>query len=162
MCNGSQPTLCSSPEARSNLIYGEDERVAAWAKQRIPEASAWNGFYRAIGLERKGKLIAAVVYTDYSTANLSTHIAGEGHWASKHFLVAAFAYPFLQLNVRRITAYIAASNAASIRFTEHLGFEFESTMPRALPNGDVAVYRMFKENCRYLPWVNLQKLPRSR
>lgn len=134
---------------QSRLVYGEDERVAHWARVRIPGAEDWNGGYRAIGLERDGKLIAAAVYTDVSLANLSMHIAGEGNWASRKFLRAIFAYPFVQLKVRRVTGYISAKNWRSRKMAEQMGGTLESIMERALMDDDVCVYRIFNEHCRW-------------
>lgn len=133
---------------RSELVFGQDEFVSEWVESRI--GSQLGRPSVAIGIKR-GILIGGVMYTHYSNGgSISAHIAGSGRWLTRPFLKAMFRYPFLQLKVRRITCYIAEDNAASIRLCEHLGFIRESTMQRATAMGDVFIYRLFKEDCRYL------------
>lgn len=131
------------------LIFGEDKRVGDWVVQRIPRGTRWNGEYVAFGLERHGELVAGVVYTDCSGANITANIAVAGR-LSKDFFRVAFGYPFNQLKRRRLTVYVDDSNHRSLNFVENLGFTRESVMERAHPNGDVIVYRMFKEDCKWV------------
>lgn len=140
------------PEERSRLLIGEDERVGLWVRKRIPTAPCWNGFYRAIGQERDGQLIVGVVYTDASPANVSAHIAAVtgSKWATPEFLRLIFGYPFNQLKVRRITCYVEDMNHRSYQLAEYLGFVRESVMERALVNGDMYVYRLFREDCKWI------------
>ena len=113
--------------APSELLFGEDERVAQWVESRV-------GFglgrpATAIGLQRQGKIIAGVMYTHYSErGSISAHIAGEGHWCSRRFLHTIFYYPFRQLKVRRITCYVESRHYKSRALCEHLGFTLESLM----------------------------------
>jgi RimJ/RimL family protein N-acetyltransferase len=98
---------------------------------------------------------AGVVYCSSNGANLHAHIASDGsrRWLTRGFLKAMFWYPFEEVNVPRITVTASASNLASIKFVQHLGFMREFVMERATENGeDLIGLRMFKEECK---WLNL-------
>lgn len=98
------------------------------------------------------EIIAAVVYDDFNGSNIFMHCAGKpgSKWLTRWFLHEAFKYPFITLGAKRITLWIETANAPSIRFAEHLGFKREATLERAAAKGgDVVVYRMFREECRY-------------
>lgn len=106
---------------------------------------------KSIGLERRGELVAGVVYDYFNGANINMHVAAEGvNWLNREFLWFCFYYPFEQLKVRRVTGLIPDSNHQSKRFAESLGFELETRLQDASPTGDVLVYRMFKPQCRWL------------
>lgn len=139
------------------MIVTDGQRVAQYVAGKI---GAGFGFaaYTGVGLERDGKLIAGVVYDYYNTRQVNAHIAADGNWASnREYLWFIFYYPFCQLGVERITAPVAMSNLKACRLAERLGFVKEAVMERASPKGDVAIYRMFIENCRWLEVRNVCK-----
>jgi RimJ/RimL family protein N-acetyltransferase len=79
------------------------------------------------------------------------HLAGEGKdWLNREFLWFCFFYPFEQLNVTKIIAPIDSNNRASIRWTEHCGFTLEATLKDACPKGDMLLYTMTREACKWL------------
>lgn len=136
----------------STLIYDQDDRLLPWAAERTgggdfrPDA-------KAIGLEREGELVAVAVYDGFSKADCNMHIASDGskRWLNREFLFGAFAYPFVQLKLRRVTGLVPASNAAALRFDEGLGFVREGYHPHALPDDDLITLGMLRERCRFIP-----------
>lgn len=135
----------------STLIYGQEDRLLAWAQERLGVTFRRDAY--TIGLERDGRLCAVVVYDTFGPADCCMHIAsdGSGKWMTKDLLVSAFAYPFIQLGLRRVTAMVPANNEQAIRFDEHLGFVREGYHPNALPDGDVVSLGMLRETCRFIP-----------
>lgn len=107
---------------------------------------------RGIGWERGGRLVAGVLYEGYNGKNIWMHVAAIGsHWLSRKFLLAGFAYPFLVCKVQRLWGRVDASNAAARRFDEHIGFrEVARLHGAAHDGGDVLVYCMNREECRYV------------
>ena len=99
-----------------------------------------------------GMLIAGVWYEGYNGANMNIHVAAlpGRRWMTREFLYATFAYPFVQCNVRRLTGLVPESNTDAQRFDEHIGFTLETRLKEATPDGDLLVYRMFKDECRWL------------
>ena len=113
--------------------------------------SRFDDNYTAIGLIDNDKLIAGVLYSNYNGPNIVASIAGEGkRWLTREFLWFMFYYPFEQLGVKRITTCVEQANVVSQHFTEHLGFQIEVIMKDAGRTGDLLMYRMFKDECRYL------------
>lgn len=119
--------------------------VARGGGQYIP------GSCTAIGRIKNGELIGGVLYEQYNGANVQAHIAGEGKgWLDREFLWIMFDYPFNQLGVKRITGIVPSSNAAARKFDENLGFVQEAVLEDAHPDGDLIVYRMRRDECRWL------------
>lgn len=130
-------------------ITFDESIVGPWVHSRFG-ATYTPGHASAIGRVKDGKLIAGVTYENYNGANVFCSIAGEGNWANKRFLWLIFDYPFNQLNCRRITTTVNPGNVESQKFTEKLGFDVECKLKDAHPEGDMWVFRMFKENCRWI------------
>ena len=84
---------------------------------------------------------------------------------SRPLLAICFDYPFNQLGVRKILGLVPESNAAAKRFDEHVGFELEATLSEAHPTGNLLVYSMTREKCRWLSlpvkesWIVQAKRP---
>lgn len=106
-----------------------------------------------LGLETEdGRLVAAVAFNDFNGANMCIHVASDGskNWLNKHFLKCVFDYAFNHCKVKRLTGIVPSSNIAARRFDEHLGFVEEARLKDAHPDGDLILYRMRKEDCRFL------------
>lgn len=144
----SRPTL--QKESYSRLVFNEDERVASWVQERMPNFLGWNGHYRAVGYELCSRLAGGVVYTQYSGANIVVATVLQAP-LTRMFLRSVFHYPFVQLKCRRVTALVDASNIRSQRLVEHLGFVREGCLREGAAAEDVFVYGLLKRACRWLP-----------
>ena len=125
--------------------------VVDWVARQTSDYGTF-GKAQAIGWMKGRELAAGVVYCDWNRVNVQCHIASDGSkkWASRQFLWTIFDYPFVQLGVNRITVCVGEGNSASRRFVEHLGFRREATLHGAHPTGDLLVYWMKKEWCRWI------------
>ena len=134
----------------SKLIYGEEDRLLPWAQERI--GVIFREDAKAIGLERDGEVVAVVVFDTFSPADACMHIASDGtkRWMSKELLLAAFAYPFVQLGLRRLTGLVPAKNKEALAFDEHIGFVREGYHPHACPDDDLVSLGLLRENCRFI------------
>lgn len=141
-----------SDDMTTQLIYEQEHRLLPWAQARIGITSFRRDAY-AIGLERDGQLVAVVVYDTFSDVDCHMHIAsdGTGQWMNKALLVAAFAYPFLQLRLNRVTGMVPAKNQAALSFDQHLGFVREGYHPKALPDDDLVSLGLLRQDCRFIP-----------
>lgn len=135
----------------AQLIYGDEARLLSWASERI--GLTFRADACTIGLERDGELAAVVVYDTFSQADCCMHVASDGTraWMTKALLLAAFAYPFLQLRLRRVTGMVPAKNTQAMAFDEHIGFVREGYHPKALPDDDLVSLGLLRENCRFIP-----------
>lgn len=135
------------------LVYDEPERCLTWAAQRIG-VERFRDDAKAIGLQRGDALVAVTVYDTFSARDCHMHIASDGtrRWMTRAFLVACFAYPFVQCGLRRVTGMVPASNVDALRFDEHLGFRREGYHRCAcVDGGDIVSLGMLKEACRFIP-----------
>lgn len=104
----------------------------------------------AIGLLKDGTLIAGVLYDSFNRSSIRMHVAGEGMWAKPWFVKTCFDYPFNKLGVKKVIGLVDETNMAARRFDEHLGFVLEATIKDAAPKGDLMIYTMTREQCRFL------------
>ena len=143
-----------------NLVIGD--KVVQWVAQRTNEYGNF-GAATGIGWESEGKLVAGVAYCEWNGVNVVCHIASDGskRWATREYLWTIFDYPFTQLGCRRITVAVGEGNSASRRFVQHLGFTQEATLDSAHPTGDLLLFSMFKERCRWLQQSYYKKLSKA-
>lgn len=114
-----------------------------------PEAKVpYHVGYTAIGLFEDGYVKSGFLFENFNGVNIEAHVAGEKF--TRKMLRFAFGYCFNQLNAKRITVKIGAENKQSLRFVTRLGFEHEATLKDFWPEGDVFIYRMFKQNCKWI------------
>jgi len=126
--------------------------VLPFAQSLIPGLARADGM-RCIGLRKHGDLVAATIYEGFNGRNVWMHVAAApgARWLVRGYLKACFAYPFNVCGVDRVSGYVNDSNHAAKRFDEHLGFTPEARLRGAAPDGgDVILYVMWRENCRFL------------
>lgn len=133
---------------KSELSFDPD-LVGPWVCQRT------NGTWvkdrgSVIGKVKDGQMVAGVLYEDWSGTNLVCHIAGESDWADRYFLAVIFDFPFNQQGAKRITAPVCSSNAKSIALLIKMGFNLEAKLLGATAKGDLLLFSMFKDNCKYI------------
>ncbi len=133
------------------IIYDETERLMAWAGP-ANDAGALPADTYAIGLEIDGQLRAVVYFCDFTTTNCSIHVVtnGRGHWLSRSFLAAIFAYPFVQLKLNRVTGYVASRNMKALILDMKLGFQVEGRMIEAAEGDDLIVLGLLRRNCNWI------------
>lgn len=136
----------------SKLIYGEEDRLLPWALERIGLDQFRSDAY-TIGLERNGEIVAVVIYDNFSECNANMHIAsdGTGLWMTKELLLTAFAYPFVQLGLKRLTSLIAAKNEKSLKLNDNIGFKREGFHPQSMKNDDMVSLGLLRSDCRFIP-----------
>jgi RimJ/RimL family protein N-acetyltransferase len=132
-------------------VIVDNQRVYHFVNQHFPVRNSEG--IKGIGLEQDGELIAGVLYDDWSGTNIWMHVAAipGRRWLNREYLRVCFGYPFIQLNCLRISGWVEESNWEARRFDEHLGFKPEAVLERAARDGgNVIVYRMFREECRFI------------
>ncbi len=97
-------------------------------------------------------LIAGIWFENFNGANMMMHVAAlpKSRWMSKEVLWYTFYYAFVTCGCKRVTGLVAESNTEAIEFDERLGFKFEARLKNAAVDGDLLVYAMFAEDCRWL------------
>ena len=123
-------------------------------KARIPymRGRPWHGGYRALGVIRRGVLVGGAVYHDYRGFDIMVSVAFDRiGWALPGTLRALFAYPFLDLGCKRMTALTARKNKPARKLLTDLGFHLEGTMKYGIDGfDDACLYGMTREHCRWI------------
>lgn len=131
------------------IITGDS--VTQWVSEH-QEGKFTPGLNPGIGIEHNGEIVGGVVYDGYNGKNINIHVASDGskRWINREFLWFVFYYPFVQLGCSRVTGFVPSYNKAAIQFDEKVGFELETTLKDAHPLGDILIYKMTPDKCRWL------------
>ena len=123
------------------------EQVARWVCKKLH--ACYEEGAEGIGLERGGDLVAGVCYENWNGRSIMCHIVIDGRMTPE-YLAAIFHYPFVYLVVDKIIVPIVQSNKDSIKFVMKLGFTYSTALKDAHPDGDINLYEMKREDCRYV------------
>ena len=136
------------------IIAGQ--QVVDWVAKRTSEFGSY-GAAVGIGIAADGEIIAGVAYNDYNGAQMCMHVAAlpRALWLDRSTLAAFFGYPFKHVN--RVTALVGEGNKPSRRLVEGVGFELECSLRDAHPTGRMLVYRMFRNQCKWIEARDEQK-----
>lgn len=144
-----------------SIVY-DTQRVGEWVCARTGGLLDLQGSV-AIGLASQaipdpnstltlaGPLIAGVLFDNYNGSSICMHVAAEGSgWLTREYLKVCFDYPFNRAGVKKILGLVDSTNTQARRFDEHLGFQLEATIKDAGKSGDLLIYSMTRQQCRYL------------
>lgn len=137
----------------TRLLYGEEHRLLPWAAEKIG-LSRFRDDAKSIGIERDGEIAAVAVYDTFSEVECSVHLASDGsrRWMTREFLVAGFAYPFIQCGFQSMTGLVPSDNEAALQFDLHIGWTYVGTRRSAMPGGrDLIILEMLRDDCKWLP-----------
>lgn len=129
------------------LITQDPQRVCEWVAGK--NEGIWNrSDASAIGLEKDGQLVAGTIYCDFLGQSVCMHTAIEH--MNRDFLGYCFYYPFEELQVKKVLGLVDSFNSRAIQLDLHLGFVLESTIKDASTDGDLLIFSMTRDQCRWL------------
>lgn len=138
-----------------SVVYGlESELIplaAAWAGARDPRWLDPNA--TALGAVDDGRVVAVAVFYQFTARDCRISLASDGskQWLTREFIVRVFAYPFVQMHLKRITAEIPASNGPAVSLCLKFGFRDEGRKRKACADGsDGVILGMLREECKWL------------
>ncbi len=136
----------------TECVIEDQAGLLAWAAERIG-LPCFKDDAKAIGVKRRGELVAVVVYDGFAPCDVNMHVASDGsrYWLTRSVLKTVFHYPFVQLGLRRVTGLIPTKKTDAIRFNEHLGFRLEGLCPEAMPDDDLQIRGLLRRECRFIP-----------
>lgn len=125
-----------------------DHSVGHWTAEQI-EGGYFEARSRSIGLKRNGEFVAGVIYENWNRRSITCHIAITGRLTPR-YLAVIFDYPFVVCDVKKIIVPVDATNSKSVTLVEKMGFTEEARIKNGMANGDLILYTLAKENCKYL------------
>ena len=128
------------------LIYGHDRELSLWAGHHLGLSGPIRGVDpTAIGVSREGKIVAVALFSNYQWPAIEiTFVTTTPRWASRENIRAILAYPYVQLDCRRLTAITEACNSPARAFLERLSFKQEGVHPDAFPSGEGISYGLLR------------------
>ena len=131
------------------LLFGQDEAVAEWASARLGTSIVRP--YVAIGVWDGSKLRAAMVFNDFTGANIEITVASDPAGSTRAAVRQAFAYPFRQAGCRRLTMRTRADHAVMLDIAGRLGFRREGVLREFYDDGcDAVVFGLLRSECRWI------------
>lgn len=133
------------------IITGQEELFGPWMMKKLD--SEWlPGRGSIIGLwEDEIGPIAGCLYESCNGASVLGHLVGVGKkWMNREYLWYCYHYPFEVLKVNKIIGLVESDNLEARRLDEHMGFKLEATLASCAPKGDLLIYTMTKDQCKWL------------
>lgn len=124
------------------------EKIGYWVAGKI-DGSYFAEKSQALGLVRDGEIIAGVIFENFNGRSLVAHMAATGR-LTPAYLGAIFDYAFNVCGVEKAICPVAETNTRSVGLVVNMGFAEEARIKDASPQGDVLIYTLTKQNCRFL------------
>jgi RimJ/RimL family protein N-acetyltransferase len=129
----------------------DSPRIGKWICEKAGGEYAQGN--QCFGIEKDSVLVAGVNFYGYTGENGTIYMGwrvDNPKAMTRFFYGMVFDYVFNVCKVRRVTGIIEATNTHAIRVDEKLGFKCEARLESYFPKGDALVFRMFKDECRFL------------
>lgn len=129
------------------LLFGCSDLMAAWVRTRIlfmdPEGF---GPCQALGVQDStGKIIGGVVFHSWNHHYRSMEVscaADSAKWLTRNLIRGILSYPFVQMNVQRLSSVTRTKDVRTRHVLEALGFTYEGTSRRLFGDHDGASYSL--------------------
>jgi hypothetical protein len=98
------------------------------------------------------KILGAVIFDRFTKYGCELSIASDHpRFLTRNFIHVVFHYVFVTCGRTRITTLVKEHNNRSIKLTKGIGFIHEATLKKAYGDQDAILFRMLKEECKWLP-----------
>jgi RimJ/RimL family protein N-acetyltransferase len=132
------------------IDYAQRPEHLKWAESLLGQRFDARAACWLTSLDQTGKILGVVIFSRFTTGNCEITVASvDPRFISKRFAFAVAAYPFLQLDCRRVTAFIAVENAKSLSLAQRLGFRIEGTARDWFPTGDAHILGLLRQDCKF-------------
>jgi hypothetical protein len=131
------------------IVQGEE--IAKWVCEEA--GNGWTPSHVGLGQITNGEPVFGVVYSNYTKTSISIGARCDSpKKVTGEIYFALFDYPFNQLKVKALRAFICSSNHKSISLVTKLGFRKETILEDYFPEGDGIMFIMKPEYCKYLKY----------
>lgn len=112
------------------------------------------GVETVVSRSEQGMFVGGVIFSNYTGTSLCIDVAGlRPNWCNRNLIWMTFAYPFLQMKCKVLIGRLSSNNKAAVKFDTHIGFREIARIPDGVPNGDLVLLVMYREECK---WLNLK------
>ena len=122
----------------------ENELLLKWLQKRLGGGSVPCQCFAV--LDGK-KLVGVVSFFNFRWPNIEIAFYCEDYrWAlNRDGILELFAYPFVQLKCKRVTALVERKNKKARKMVQRLGFKEEGMLRKAGEKGDLFIYGLLPE-----------------
>jgi RimJ/RimL family protein N-acetyltransferase len=115
--------------------YDSQDEMLRWLEKQanLPELTFSDA--KAIGVEKDGVLVSVLAYHDFKNdinGNMyQCEISGfsvDKRWLNRHNLIEFFAYPFIQLSLKRVQMLVSVHNEGVNCMLPKMGFKKEGLL----------------------------------
>jgi RimJ/RimL family protein N-acetyltransferase len=107
--------------------------------------------FQAIGfLTDDKKPLAAFVFNEFNHSNMEMTIVAEPGGITRQVIRYVAHYVFVKNNCRRVTVRTRKCNKHILKLAPRYGFKYECIAKQFFPDDDAVVFRMLKQDCRWL------------
>lgn len=107
--------------------------------------------FQAIGfLTNDKRPLSAFVFNDFNHANMEVTIVSEPGGITREVLRYVADYVFKKSKCRRLTVRTKKRNKRVLKLAPRYGFKYECIAKHFFADDDAVVFRMLKEDCRFL------------
>lgn len=136
----------------TEVLVGCDAVFGPWMAEKLD--TNWHpgrGHIVGLGDVTTGTMVAGAWFESFNGSSVMCHFATDGkNRLNREFLWFISYYPFEQLKVRKVICPIEETNLASRKWVEKFGFTLEATLKDAAPKGDLLIYTLVKDQCKWL------------
>ena len=125
-----------------------DHSAGHWTAECI-DGKYFEAMSQSIGLKKNGEFVAGVIYENWNRRSITCHIAISGRLTPR-YLAVIFDYPFNVCDVKKIIVPVDATNSKSVTLVEKMGFTEEARIKDGMADGDMILFTLAKDDCKYL------------
>jgi RimJ/RimL family protein N-acetyltransferase len=131
------------------VIVVDGEEIGAYVGSRLGVTICPP--FQAIGfLTDDKKPLAAFVFNEFNHSNMEMTIVAEPGGITRQVIRYVAQYVFVKNNCRRVTVRTRKRNKHILKLAPRYGFKYECIAKQFFPDDDAVVFRMLKEDCRWL------------
>lgn len=125
--------------------------VGPWVFHKVGKTWGPEG-REAIGVVDGDIVLGGAVFEDYTGRCITAHMALEHpHVPLRRLLIAFAQYCFHQMRCEKVLVHISSHHIKAVTFAMKLGFQPEAILKDVMPNGDLLIFSMTREQCGFLP-----------
>lgn len=127
----------------------ENEAIAAFIEEKLQVKITPP--YTAFGfVSDDNRPLCAVMFNDFNQSNMEMTIYAEPGGITRPVMKYLANYVFVKNNCRRLTVRTRKSNKLVLQLAPRYGFKYECIAKHFFPDDDAVMFRMLKEDCRFL------------
>jgi len=131
------------------IITDRQEELGRWMASRLGTTYCQDQAVY-IGYQINGVIKCVSSFRDYNEVAMTVGVAVDNKRLYLPFLRFSFWYPFCQLKVKKLISIVNQGNEPSLRINAHMGFVEETRIKDVCKTGDVIIFSMTAEQCKYI------------